>query len=171
MNCVITGEKNVGKTTVVKRVVTKLRDRGLNPVGFYTEGGPDLLELVLVKSKDRVPFGSRRRDFPGDISVGRFSINPAAIRTGLKAIEESGDFLVIDEIGKMEREGEGFAPLLEELDPTTYRGTLLSVRKGVESYVEHSFPREATVSQFEITETNRDNMPDKLIELFVGNDT
>lgn len=159
MNCIITGAKNAGKTTVVKRVVANLRTRGLQPVGFYTTGDPDLLELVDVKTGDRVPFGSSRRSFPGELSVGRYSINPAAIEMGLKASDEPGDVLVVDEIGTMETRGEGFAPLLATLEPTAYRGTLFSVRRDVVPFVRRAFPSDARVERLEVTRHNRDELP------------
>lgn len=164
---ILTGEKNVGKTTVVKRVVTALRERGLRPAGFYTDGGPETLYLVPVGPGNRIEFGSRSHDYPGDVSVGRYAINPAAIEVGLTASRADGDVVIVDEIGRMERRGDGFAPLLAELDPASDRGILLSVRKSVVPFVERSFPQPGTVRRLEVTESNREQLPTTILDLLI----
>ncbi|MDZ7849582.1 MAG: nucleoside-triphosphatase [Halodesulfurarchaeum sp.] len=168
MNFVVTGDRNVGKTTLVKRVVSGLRERGLRPVGFYTDGGPDTLELVPIGPGEPLVFGSQSREFPGGVTIGRYSVNPGAIETGLAASRAEGDVLVIDEIGKLERRGEGFAPLLSDLDPTAYRGTLFSVRNGVVPFVAGAFPDDAPLERLEVTESNREELPDRILDLLVG---
>ncbi|HKL30405.1 MAG TPA: nucleoside-triphosphatase [Natrialbaceae archaeon] len=168
MNVLLTGERNVGKTTAVERVVAQLRDRGLDPVGFYTAGGPETLELVDVRTGERTVFASQSAEFDDSISVGRYAVDPAAIDRGLALATQEGDVLVVDEIGRLERRGEGFAPLLDDLDPTRYRGILLSVRKGVVPCVADHFPADADVERIEVTESNRDALPARIVELLVG---
>lgn len=168
MNIVVTGERNVGKTTLVKQVVSGLRDRGLQPVGFYTDGGPETLELVALGSGDRVTFASQTQEFPGEVTIGRYSINSDAIETGLAASRADGDVLVVDEIGRLERRGAGFAPLLEDLDPTAYRGSLLSVRNGVVPFVAGQFPEDTRLKRLEVTRSNRDELPGQVLDLLLG---
>jgi len=171
MNVLLTGDRNVGKTTAVERVIAALHDRGLDPVGFYTAGGPETLELVDARTGERTVFASQSAEFDGEVSVGRYGVDPAAIDRGLTLAAGEGDVLVIDEIGTLERHGEGFAPLLDDLDPTRYRGILLSVRKGVVPYVIDHFPADAALERVEITEGNRDALPGRIVELLVGDST
>ena len=168
MNVLLTGERNVGKTTAVKRVIAQVRERGLDPVGFYTAGGPETLELVDARTGERTVFASQSAEFDGGIAVGRYAVDPAAIERGLTLAAGEGDVLVIDEIGRLERRGEGFAPLLDDLDPTRYRGTLMSVRKGVAPFVADHFPADASLERIEVTESNRDALPARIVALLVG---
>lgn len=166
----LTGERNVGKTTVVRRVVERLRARDLDPAGFYTVGGPETLELVDARTGERTVFASQSTDFDGGVSVGRYAVDPAAIERGLALATREGDALVIDEIGKLERRGGGFAPLLDDLDPTRYRGILLSVRTGVVPFVADHLPADAEIERVEVTESNRDALPGRIVALLVGDE-
>ncbi|MFT4891874.1 MAG: nucleoside-triphosphatase THEP1 [Halobacteriales archaeon] len=170
MNVLLTGERNVGKTTVVERVVARLHERNLDPVGFYTAGGPDTLELVDARTGERTVFASRSAEFEDGVSVGRYVVDPAAIDRGLALAARDGDVLVADEIGRLERRGEGFAPILSALQPNRYRGVLLSVRQGVVPDVADAFAADASVERIEVTESNRDDLPDRIVELLLGAD-
>lgn len=170
MNVLLTGDRNVGKTTVVERVVAQLQERGPDPVGFYTAGGPETLELVDARTGERSVFASESAEIDGDVSVGRYAVDPAAIDRGLALAAREGDVLVVDEIGTLERRGEGFAPLLDDLDLTRYRGVLLSIRKGVVPFVADHFPRGADLERLEVTGANRDALPTRIVALLVGDD-
>jgi nucleoside-triphosphatase THEP1 len=165
VNVILTGKRNVGKTTVVERVVRRLEDRDLDPVGFYTAGGPETLELVGVQSGDRTHFASQSEEFEDSISVGRYAVDPEAIKRGRALARQEGDVLVVDEIGKLERRGEGFAPFLRELDTAQYDGVLLSVRQGVVPYVREQFSPVPQIERIVVTESNRDDLPARIASL------
>jgi len=170
MICLLTGDRNVGKTTLVKRVLARVREQGVSATGFYTDGGPETRDLVPVGPGQPIPFAAQSRNFPGELSIGRYSINPAAIEVGIAACRADGEVLVVDEIGRLERRGEGFADLLASIDPDPYRGVLLSVRKGVADFVEAQLPATASTRRFEITRTNRDALPDQVTECLLDGD-
>lgn len=170
MIVLLTGERNVGKTTVVERIVAELHERDLDPVGFYTAGGPETLELVDAGTGERTVFASQSDAFEDAVSVGRYAVDPAAIDRGLALASREGDVLVVDELGILERRGEGFAPLLDGLDPARYRGILLSVRTGVVPFVADSFPPDAALERIEVTEANRDALPSRIVASLVGED-
>lgn len=167
MNVLVTGARNVGKTTVVRAVVRRVRDRDYDPVGFYTEGGPETLTLVSARTGARTVFATQSPEFDSDLTVGRYTVDPAAIDRGLTAAAGDGDVLVVDEIGTLERRGEGFYPVLAGLEPDRYAGVLLSVRDGLVPFVADAFPPESSVERFEVTESNRDALPDELVELLL----
>jgi len=167
MYVILTGDRNVGKTTVVERVVQRLAEENLDPVGFYTAGGPDTLELVDVQTGDRTVFAAQSRAFEEGPTVGRYTVNPNAIETGVALARKAGDVLVVDEIGTLERRGAGFAPILSDLQDDVHRSAVLSVRRGVDQYVCDLLPPEASVTRLEVTEENRDTVPTRIVELLV----
>jgi nucleoside-triphosphatase THEP1 len=170
---VLTGDRNVGKTTLVRRVVAALVDRGLDPVGFYTVGESGTLELVDAGTGDRTVFATLADDSEASVdvedavSVGRYAVDPAAIERGLRLADRDGDVLVVDEIGNLERRGDGFAPVLADLRPDRYRGVLLSVRNGVVPFVVDALPTDAAIERIEVTRSNRDDLPGLIVELLV----
>lgn len=167
MHVILTGDRNAGKTTVVETTVSLLRQRGVTPVGFYTAGGPDQLELVAAETGERVHFATQADDV-GGIEVGRYTIDPAAIERGLALADRDGDVLVADEIGRLERRGGGFAPLFEDLRADRYRGVLLSVRNGLTEFVADAFPDEQHVEVIEVKPSNRSKLPDRVVERLLG---
>lgn len=167
MHVILTGDRNAGKTTAVEATVSRLRQRSVTPVGFYTAGGPEQLELVAVETGDRILFATQADDVEG-IKVGRYTIDPAAIERGLELADRDGDVLVADEIGRLEQRGGGFAPLLEDLRADRYRGVLLSVRKGLTEFVADAFPDDQRVEVIEVTPSNRTMLPDRLVDRLLG---
>jgi nucleoside-triphosphatase THEP1 len=164
MNILLTGERNAGKTTVVRAVVSRLHDREITTAGFYTAGGPETLELVAARTGERRVFATQSGEFDGP-TVGRYTVDPAAIEWGLALADDSADVLVLDEIGALERRGEGFAPLLSDLEPSRYHGILVAVRKGGLEFVADAFPAESPVERLEVTPANRTELPGRIVGL------
>ncbi|QSG09663.1 nucleoside-triphosphatase [Halapricum desulfuricans] len=167
MHVLLTGDRNAGKTTVVEATVSRLRQRGVTPVGFYTAGGPERLELVAAGTDERIPFATQADDADG-IEVGRYTIDPAAIKRGLNLARQDGDVLVADEIGRLEQRGGGFAPLLDDLRPDRFRGVLVSVRTGLTGFVADAFPDEQSPEIIEVTPSNRSALPDRVVAQLLG---
>ncbi|MFW6017714.1 MAG: nucleoside-triphosphatase [Halapricum sp.] len=166
MHVILTGDRNAGKTTVVESIVGRLHERGVTPVGFYTVGGPDQLELVAAETGERIHFATQADD--RGIEVGRYTIDPAAIERGLELADRDGDVLVADEIGRLEQRGGGFAPLLEGLHAGRHRGVVLSVRKGLTEFALEAFPDREHVDVIEVTQSNRSRLPDRVVETLLG---
>ncbi|MFW6383966.1 MAG: nucleoside-triphosphatase [Halodesulfurarchaeum sp.] len=70
MILLVTGGPNVGKTTLVRRVVSGLRDRGRRPVGFYTDGGPATRRSSPSSPPARRSPALRSFEGPGDANIG-----------------------------------------------------------------------------------------------------
>lgn len=162
MIVIITGERNVGKTTVVKRTVTELTARGRSVSGFYEASIPDGLALVDVSTGEDVPFATLSEPAGESIRVGRFYVDPAAIQRGIDLASRDADVLVVDEIGTLERDERGFYPIIQEYDPDQHRGALFSVRQGVADFVAERLPTDH-VTRIEVTESNRDALPTQLV--------
>jgi nucleoside-triphosphatase THEP1 len=166
VHVLVTGDRNAGKTTLVRRVVSALHDRGLTTAGFYEAGGPETLELVAAGTGERRVFATQSAAFDGP-EVGRYTVDPGTVEWGLQLGTRPADVLVVDEIGRLEARGEGFAPLLADLQPTRYGGVLVSVRREAAELVADAFPPEAAVERVEVTATNRESLPERVVELLV----
>ncbi|MEF8814377.1 MAG: nucleoside-triphosphatase [Halovenus sp.] len=167
MHVLLTGDRNAGKTTVVETVVSRLQARGLDVAGFYTVGG-ETLELVAARTGERTVFASESETFDEGPTVGRYGIDPGAVERGIALARQDGDVLVLDEIGRLEQRGEGFAPILSELQADRYRGVLVSVRQGVEEFVAKAFSDGSQPVHLEVTESNRDDLPEVVLDRLLG---
>ena len=131
-NVLVTGRPGSGKTTLVLGVVERLAADGFKAGGFVTE--------EIREGASRAGF--RVRDLAGDAAVlahvgyrgvprvGKYGVDTEAFeRIALKALCFAGgerDFLVIDEIGKMELLSGSFRDLLPALldSPTPLLATV-----------------------------------------------
>jgi iron complex transport system ATP-binding protein len=119
----VTGGVQSGKTTFVSSLVERLRRDRLKVAGFLSQGimkdgqrsGFTLVDLISGK---QIPLASLNPQ-NGWTPFRRFFFNPEAweeaesmIRDGLL---EKPDLIVIDEVGPMELQGEGWSKILENL--------------------------------------------------------
>jgi nucleoside-triphosphatase THEP1 len=118
---VLSGKVNQGKTKFAMQVVEKLKQAGLNPAGFFSVGNTYDQNRKAYSLKD-IQTGIQRElcSFePGKkkVRVGRFYFDVQGIEFGREIILESpnqtNDLLVIDEIGPLEINDQGWAPALE----------------------------------------------------------
>ena len=101
----LTGRPGCGKTTLIKRVVNKLRQRA---GGFYTEeirdGRARTGFKIVTLDGDEVVFA--HVDFQSAERVGKYRLDLSALEAvGVKAIREAVQaqrLVVVDEIGPME---------------------------------------------------------------------
>ncbi len=103
-NILITGKPGTGKTTLIKRILERLDNAG----GFFTEeiresGQRKGFKLVTLEGDESVlahiNISSRRR--VGKYGVDLVSFEEIGVSSVERAIQEN-DYIVIDEIGKME---------------------------------------------------------------------
>ncbi len=164
-NIILSGPPRIGKTTIVRAVVSKL---GENCAGFCTE---EILEreervgfrLLTMQNKSCI---LAHRDIRGHVHIGKYGVDlecvedvgVAAIKKGIKA----GKTMVIDEIGKMELLSRPFRlSVLDALDSKcSVIGTMLFKR--------HPFcdkiRARKDVEIIEVTEENRDTLTDIILQ-------
>lgn len=106
LNLLVTGKPGVGKTTLIERVVEKLRG-SLQLAGFTTtelrspQGERLGFDIVTVEGKRSE---LARVGFRSSVRVGRYGVNLESFeRLALPELgRRDADLIVIDEIGKME---------------------------------------------------------------------
>ncbi len=114
----ITGFPGVGKTTLIKRIVSEIRH--LNPVGFYTE---EIREGGERKGFWLVDLNGRRsilahREIKSKYRVGPYGVDIEgfeAFISNLPFFSPSIHLIIIDEIGKMECFSEKFKIFLNRI--------------------------------------------------------
>lgn len=127
----VSGPKHSGKTALVENVIASpavqgLRVAGILAKGLWREGlraGFDLLDLASGRC---VPL-ARRRSAPHPAHGMMFDFFDAGFLAGAEALSldvcRAADVVVVDEIGRLEARGEGWAPHLRQL--LTLDGPLL----------------------------------------------
>jgi nucleoside-triphosphatase len=114
----ITGPPGVGKTTLVVKVVERLRAMGVGVTGFYTieareQGTRVGFRLVNVNSGEW-RWLAHVSAVEGPM-VGRYHVNVDAVEWGLTLLNEPGDLYVIDEVGPMEMKHPLFLTRVEDV--------------------------------------------------------
>jgi len=129
---IISGNKNEGKTTQIKRVVSYLKEKGITIGGFYSE---KVLEnnivvgydIVMVDTNKSYPF-LRLKGENTQPKIGDFYINEFTLAEGVKqlkkAIDDKVKTVFIDEVGKLELNNNGWAVAIEKLI-NNYKGKLI----------------------------------------------
>ena len=131
---VLTGEKTSGKTSFLQGVIRSLHDRGetiggLVQLGLWKKEERYGFDLLDIQTGQTVPLC--RTDAPdAGIVAGPFKFYPEAVRSGNRilsgAISSRCSILVIDEIGKLEISGSGWASSLSTI-LQLYTGMLLII--------------------------------------------
>ena len=146
---IVSGEINSGKTTTAKKLISSFRNEGACVRGFICEGiqgeqGKDIFFIVDIGTGKRMVFaintithseeelyGKGFHDAPSSrspISTGRYRFSSDAINFGESLLKNSvdADVLVLDELGILELQENGFFKVTRWL-LTNYAGTMLLV--------------------------------------------
>ncbi len=164
MNILITGVPGVGKTTVLSRLAERL---GNSVSGFITE---EVCEDAHRIGFDIVSFDGRRgilarKGIKSPYRVGSYGVELQSFEDiALPTFELVTDkLLIIDEIGKMELFSQRFR------DAVTH--ALDSAQTVIAAIMRKSHPFADAIKKrpdcklIEVTRTNRDSLPERLIEL------
>lgn len=170
----ITGLPGAGKTTALLRVIEMLKADELSIGGMINE--------PIMEGRYRVGFTTRnlltgetavfaQNGFESKIIVGKMGVDiPTLERVGVQAIKdacEQCDIIVIDEVGKMEVESELFSEVVKEalkLD----KPMLITLHKKSRNPLLQDIRRRDDVRILEVTPTNRNLLPYKIVRLMNG---
>ena len=162
----LTGMPGIGKTTIVKAVAEALGDRA---GGFYTAemrgpGGRKGFRLVTLAGREAVMAHVDLKG-RGRPRVGRYGVDVGAIeRVGVAALRQamqSGQIVVIDEIGKMELYCGPFKDVVLQAvgGPCAVLATvMLKPNPWVDG-----LKAQPSVEVWEVTAGNRDGMAEKVL--------
>lgn len=134
---IVTGEIGSGKTTCIQKLVEKLEADKKEVGGIYTSrimenGKTTGYNIIEVSTKSNYNFlktdGNETQE-----RIGKFYIHSEGKNAAIKALQFSKkkNIIVIDEIGKLELNGNGWADELQNLIQKKKGNLILSVRKEV----------------------------------------
>lgn len=136
MVTIIHGTKNQGKTTIIKQIISDLLKQQQKISGFYSEKITQNHQvigyhIVSIPKHTIFPFlsiyGNKTQQ-----KIGPFYINKTGLKQGLLLLEQaknsSVEVIIIDEVGQLELQDNGWARGIELLLPQFKGNLILSVR-------------------------------------------
>jgi nucleoside-triphosphatase THEP1 len=169
MVIIITGAIGIGKTTVCEKVVKIARSSGYSCGGILThKAAHNSLIALDIQTGERAILASTDNTFGGP-RTPRYSFNPEAIKFGIRAINKAidSDVLIIDELGHLELNGEGFAKSLEFIKTGRVKNSILVIRKELLPTFLAQLGDNPSI--FETTISTRDRLPRKIYSSLIGN--
>ena len=159
----LTGPPSVGKTTVVRRLACRLRERRLS--GFYTEeirtGGRRLgFRRVGFDGTERV---IAHVDLAGPDRVGKYGVDVAALDGSASLITSNAaaEIYLVGEIGKMEcLSSRLVAAMRALLDGATPVVATVALKGG--GFIAEA-KRKPGSTVWEVSRTNRDALPARIL--------
>ncbi|MBN1650134.1 MAG: hypothetical protein JW857_02330 [Bacteroidales bacterium] len=142
---ILSGAQGEGKTKRCIELVQQLKESGKSvggivAPGFWDNNTRSAFELVDVSTLKKMPF-AQRDCWKNWIKLKGFYFNPSTIEKGktiLKQAVNQNDWIVLDEIGKLDIEGHLWGPIFGELIQIPDKKWILCVRNSfVNDVVEH----------------------------------
>jgi nucleoside-triphosphatase len=167
----VTGTPGIGKTTLIRKVVERLRPLPMS--GFYTEETRDGAERtgfrVVTLDGQKGPLATVGKG--GGPHVGRYRVDLEGFEeTALPSLRIRPDveLYVIDEIGKMESYSDRFVEAARELLESGVP-VLASVALHGAGFIEEvkSHPRAELI---QVTQNNRDELRERIASKFTDSD-
>jgi len=162
---VVTGQIGVGKSTVCGKIVQMAKSKGDTCGGFLNYKSQDGKIIIEdAGSGDYTIFASLKPEYSG-LSTGKFYFNPAGFDFGFKVLKEglTRDLVFIDELGRLEVKGEGFAGVFSLLAENEFNRAVVIIRKELLTELVPRFHLQPTI--FEVTLENRDRAAEEIIEV------
>lgn len=120
---ILTGSINQGKTSLARQVIEKLQKEGLTVRGFITRGNTNNKQrntyfIKNLQTGEEEQLCSSEPD-KSKLHFGRYYFDKKGIEEGCSIITDSltksTDLLVVDELGPMEMNDNGWAPAIEKV--------------------------------------------------------
>lgn len=177
MNVLLTGERQVGKTTACRQVAELARGLGYDPAGVLAlalldkDGLPVAYHALMVSDGEQRLLARANGDLGGP-RTGRYSFNADVLSWMIGrlrgAISQGCDLLIVDEIGPLELEqGRGLAPILSDLSGGGLAPLLLVVRSELAGQLQKRLP-DIPFRTFTVTQENRQGLPDAIVKELFG---
>ncbi len=128
---IITGDIGVGKTTVCQKFIDLARSHRYQCAGVitYKRADGDII-IEDVQTGETREFASMQQIYTGP-RTAKYYFNPEAIAFGKKAIDSGSDsdIVLIDELGILELNGQGFSQVPEQINNRQFKKCLVVIRK------------------------------------------
>lgn len=170
----ITGLPGSGKTSALLRVIEMLNEEELTIGGMIDEPIEDGRKKTgftvrNVLTGEQQTFASV--DIESKVVVGKIGVDLDKLEeVGVKAIKdavEKCDIIVIDEVGKMEVESEAFVEAVKE-SLEADKPMIITLHKKSRNPLLQDIRRRDDVRILEVTPTNRNILPYKIVRLMHG---
>jgi len=162
MVIIVTGAIGIGKTTVCRKLIGILQNKGYTCGGILTYKAADKgITIEDIQSGETKTLASINNLYHGP-RTAKYSFNPKAIDFGIQAIDKgaSSTILLVDEIGHLELRGEGFVKALELIKSGAVKKSILVIRKELLSVFLAQLDTQLSI--YETTINNRDELPQKI---------
>ena len=159
MKVFLTGQKGIGKSTIIKKVLEKLK---VKKGGFFTEKMDDKIYFFDIKKIEIFHF-----DFYDDpIKVAKL-FNNFGVELLLDSFLES-DLIVMDELGFLEAKAEKFRKAVFNIIDSEKH--IIGVMKNYKPNIFYDrLENDEKITVFEVTKENREQLPDKILKLYEEN--
>lgn len=169
---IITGSVGEGKTTFIKKIISKLTVKNISIEGIYSERIVEKnntigYDIVNIKSNDRTTFlrTSGQESFE---RIGKYYIYPEGINRGNEILNNirsnNFDLVIIDEISRLELNGKGWAVRLKEILTLSIPIVLITVRDDFVEEVKMKFG----IEDAEVFDVSEYDAEDVLMKLDAG---
>jgi len=162
MVIIVTGAIGIGKTTVCKKVVRIAQRQGYRCGGIiaHKTRNQDII-IEDVQTGETRSLASINDVYEGP-RTEKYFFNPEGIDFGIQAIDRgtASDILLVDELGRLELNGEGFARVVDENIAGKVKNCIIVIRKELLSAFLPQLG--ATASVYETTINNRNQLPKEI---------
>jgi len=176
---IITGRPGSGKSTLIQKIVSRLKimgislsgvitpeiRRGKERIGFMVKGINTGAEEILATKEDKIPFSERT------CKLGKYIVFPYNFEKVLfRELERGGEIIVVDEIGPMELgcSKKLKSPWLEKLKNQEKCDLLISVKKDLVEDVKKFFEEKFWVYIHDIDKEGSDRAYIFSLEILTG---
>ena len=170
----ITGLPGAGKTFALTTVLKMLKEEDIVIGGMINEPVDDgrhrigftVKDLLTGETEQFATVGYDRKIMVGKIGVDLGKFEPVAV-AAIKNACENADIIVIDEVGKMEVESQLFIDAVKDaLDAE--KPMIITLHKKSRNPLLQDIRRRDDVRILEVTPTNRNILPYKIVRLMNG---
>ncbi len=170
----ITGLPGSGKTQTLLRIIQLLEQEGVKVGGMVTEPIVEKhrrtgFQITDWLTKEKAVFA--HEGMKSRVRSGRYGVNLQALEDlgtrSLLGARESADVIVIDEVGKMEVESEGFTQsVIDTLD--TDKSIVMTLHKKSRNPLLQDIRRRDELRLLEVTPVNKNLLAIKIVRLLTG---
>ena len=131
MVIIVTGAIGIGKSTVCEKIIKIARSQGHSCGGVitYKSHNEDIIIEDVQTGETRILASTSNR-YQGP-RAAKYFFNSEGIDFGIEAIDKGtpSDILLVDELGHLELNGEGFAKVIEKVAGGQVKTCILIIRK------------------------------------------